>query len=248
MAKKIDGAFRLFGFRGIDLHLHWTWFLVVAALVFFNATSSQIFANPAWHVAIVFALFAIVTLHEFGHALACRSVGGQAENIVLWPLGGLAFVKPPDRPGAVLWSIAAGPLVNVALVPITVGPALLLVDPAPVAQGLPATGGDLPTFLVLIAAMNLVILAFNLLPIYPLDGGQILQSILWFFLGKAKSLKIVAYIGLGGAAGLAGAAVFFGDLILVFIAAFIAWQAYNGLRLAKALAANEPIQWPPPRG
>ena len=48
-------------------------------------------------------------LHEFGHALACRQVGGQADLIVLWPLGGVAYVNPPPRPGALLWSIAAGP-------------------------------------------------------------------------------------------------------------------------------------------
>jgi Zn-dependent protease len=56
--------------------------------------------------------------HEFGHALACRQVGGQADLIVLWPLGGVAYVSPPPRPGALLWRIAAGPLVNVLLVPV----------------------------------------------------------------------------------------------------------------------------------
>jgi hypothetical protein len=65
--------------------------------------------------------FLIVTLHEFGHALACRQVGGQANQIVLWPLGGVAYVDPPPRPGATLWSIAAGPLVNVVLLPILLG-------------------------------------------------------------------------------------------------------------------------------
>ena len=60
----------------------------------------------------------IVLIHEFGHQLACRSVGGQTHDIVLWPLGGVAYVSPPQRPGAQLWSIAAGPLVNVILFPI----------------------------------------------------------------------------------------------------------------------------------
>src|SRR6202035_248478 len=64
------------------------------------------------------ALFLIVMIHEFGHALACRQVGGTANQIVLWPLGGVAYVDPPPRPGAMLWSIAAGPLVNVALLPV----------------------------------------------------------------------------------------------------------------------------------
>ena len=60
----------------------------------------------------------LILAHEFGHSLACRSVGGEANRIVLWPLGGIAYVSPPQRPGATLWSIAAGPLVNVALVPV----------------------------------------------------------------------------------------------------------------------------------
>ena len=57
-------------------------------------------------------------LHEFGHALACRQTGGHADTIVLGPLGGIAFVQPPPRPGAYLWSLAAGPLVNVILFPL----------------------------------------------------------------------------------------------------------------------------------
>src|SRR5205823_4575722 len=64
------------------------------------------------------SVFVIVLMHEFGHALACRQVGGIANRIVLWPLGGIAFVDPPRRPGAYLWSIAAGPLVNVILLPV----------------------------------------------------------------------------------------------------------------------------------
>lgn len=72
-----------------------------------------------WNIAEYLALFGIVLLHEFGHALACRQVGGKAERVVLWPLGGIALVQPPPRPGALLWSIAAGPLVNLVLVPLT---------------------------------------------------------------------------------------------------------------------------------
>ena len=64
------------------------------------------------------SLFLIVLIHEFGHQLACRSVGGKTHDIVLWLLGGVAYVSPPQRPGAQLWSIAAGPLVNVALIPV----------------------------------------------------------------------------------------------------------------------------------
>ena len=76
------------------------------------------YSSITWNIIEYLSLFLIVMLHEFGHALACRQVGGEANRIVLWPLGGVAYVDPPPRPGATLWSIAAGPLVNVALLPI----------------------------------------------------------------------------------------------------------------------------------
>ena len=107
----------LFRVRGIQVYLHWTW-LVVA--YFEIVTRVNKYQSMTWNVIEYLALFGIVLLHEFGHAFACRQVGGQANRIMLWPLGGVAFVQPPPRPGALLWSIAAGPLVNVILVPITV--------------------------------------------------------------------------------------------------------------------------------
>jgi hypothetical protein len=65
-------------------------------------------ASIAWNVAEYLALFLIVALHEFGHTLACRQVDGTADKVMLRPLGGVAYIDPPPRPGATLWSIAAG--------------------------------------------------------------------------------------------------------------------------------------------
>src|SRR3990172_1605737 len=107
-----QGTIHLFRFAGVDLFLHWSWFLVA---VYEISGRSQSYPSVMWNVLEYLALFSIVMLHEYGHALACRSVGGKADRIVLWPLGGVAYVDPPPRPGATLWSIAAGPLVNVAL-------------------------------------------------------------------------------------------------------------------------------------
>ena len=107
-----QGSVRLFRIAGIDVYLHWMWFLVAAYEIQDRKGS---YTSLTWNVVEYLALFAIVTMHEFGHALACRQVGGQANQIVLWPLGGVAYVDPPPRPGAMLWSITAGPLVNVAL-------------------------------------------------------------------------------------------------------------------------------------
>src|SRR5579864_6431973 len=110
-----QGSIHLFRFSGIDVFLHWSWFLVA---VFEIQSRTGRYSSVTWNVLEYLALFLIVTLHEFGHALACRQVGGRANRIVLWPLGGVAYVDPPPRPGATLWSITAGPLVNLILVPI----------------------------------------------------------------------------------------------------------------------------------
>src|SRR3974377_1097622 len=110
-----QGAIRLFRFAGVDVFLHWTWFLVG---VYEVQLRTGRYSSILWNILEYVALFLIVMLHEFGHALACRQVGGRANQIVLWPLGGVAYVDPPPRPGATLWSIAAGPLVNVALAPV----------------------------------------------------------------------------------------------------------------------------------
>src|SRR6266852_2697725 len=109
-----QGSVRLFRFAGIDLFLHWSWFLVATFEISNRAKS---YSSLTWNVLEYLALFLVVMLHEYGHALACRQVGGTANQIVLWPLGGVAYVNPPPRPGATLWSIVAGPLVNLILAP-----------------------------------------------------------------------------------------------------------------------------------
>src|ERR1700733_8559323 len=109
------GSFRLFKLFGIEVFLHWSWFLVA---IYEVQIRKGLYSSITWNILEYLTLFLIVLTHEFGHALACRSVGGQANQIVLWPFGGVAYVSPPQRPGAVLWSIVAGPLVNVILFPI----------------------------------------------------------------------------------------------------------------------------------
>lgn len=228
-----NGTLRLFRAAGIDVFLHWSWFLVAAYEVM-DKTSR--YSSRTWNVVEYLMLFAFVTLHEFGHALACRQVGGTANRIVLWPLGGVAYVAPPRRPGAMLWSIAAGPLVNVLLFPLLTGLFLLARHNG--------CGSSLPDLYILLKSLwviNTVLLVFNLLPIYPLDGGQILQSLLWFIFGRGRSLMIVSIIGFIGVAGLAGLALFLRDPWVGFIAAFILFNCWSGLKQARALARIEAL-------
>ncbi len=177
------------------------------------------------------ALFLIVLVHEFGHALACRQVGGRANQIVLWPLGGVAYVSPPQRPGAMLWSIAAGPLVNVIFFPIfTI--LLLLGRSSGWVESLP----NIYFFIRDIWFINTALLVFNLMPVYPLDGGQILRSLLWFAFGRARSLLIASSIGFVGVAGLILFAIWAQSIWIGIMAVFILMNCWGGLMQARAMA------------
>jgi Zn-dependent protease len=221
------GSFRLFQIAGIEVFLHWTWFLVAAYAV-------QVwrfeFSSPIWAVYLYLGLFALVTMHEFGHALACRQMGGQADRIVLWPLGGIAFVRPPHRAGAMLWTIAAGPLVNVMLLPV-LGLAVLAARRA----GLDVQDQDLFKTLSWIWKINAFLLLFNLVPIYPLDGGQILRALLWFPLGPARSLAIASGVGVIGAGLFGLRAILIGSWWYAIMAFFLLSQAVAGWRYARYL-------------
>ena len=192
MKSRGQGSIRLSA-CGVDLYLHWSWVLVAALAIW---QRKKAYSSPVWAVLEYLALFFIVLLHEYGHALACRQVGGKAKKIVLWPFGGAAYIAPPMRPGATLWSMAAGPLVNVALF-AAFSLAMILSG----ALSWAATMPNLNTFVRAVWIINMGLLTFNLLPIYPLDGGQILRSLLWFVTGRARSLMVVVVTGfLGGAA------------------------------------------------
>jgi Zn-dependent protease len=218
---------RLFRVFGITVYLHWSWFLAAAYEI---QSRSGLYDSKVWNVLEYLMLFGIVLLHEFGHALACRSVGGGAERIMLWPLGGIAYVSPPPRPGAVLWSIAAGPLVNVVLLLISIP---LLKVPFP---------GDIARLVQALAFINKWLLIFNLLPIYPLDGGQILQSLLWFVIGRGRSLKVSAVIGVVGAVGLGGLALLSHSYLTGLIAIFAVSQCWTGWKYGVQIRQMENVQ------
>jgi Zn-dependent protease len=235
----MGGTIRLFKFSGVQVYLHFSWFIVAAWQLTqrLNNYQSRIFAAYEY-----VALFGIVLLHEFGHALACRQTGGSADRIVLWPLGGIAFVSPPRRPGAVLWSIAAGPLVNVALVPVL---EVLWTFAQHASWSYDAP--DTIRLIWTIRAINYGLLIFNMLPVYPLDGGQILRALLWFPLGEIRSLQIASVIGLIGGALLAAFAIFSWSFWIGLMAFFLLSRAIAGWQYAKALIEEqEAIRAAPP--
>ncbi|MEY2482657.1 MAG: hypothetical protein QOK24_1185 [Verrucomicrobiota bacterium] len=229
----MGGTIRLFKFSGIQVYLHFSWFIVAAIEL---TQRAPLYSSRVWAAYEYISLFVIVLLHEFGHALACRQTGGHADRIVLWPLGGIAFVDPPRRAGAMLWSIAAGPLVNVVLLPI-LSVAVLLMRP-----DLDADPSDLSLLVSHVWQINLGLLIFNMLPVYPLDGGQILRALLWFPLGEIRSLQIASVIGLVGAIVLAALALLLQIMQPIWVAVlafFLISRAIAGWQYAKALAQEE---------
>lgn len=221
-----NGSIQLFRLFGITVFLHWSWFLLAAYQI---SERLKNYHWPGWGVMEYLSVFGIVLAHEFGHALACRSVGGRADRIMLWPLGGIAYVNPPMRPGALLWSIVAGPLVNIVLAPATLAFAYWA------GQAMPHS--DLAHFAIALTYINGILLVFNIMPVYPLDGGQILHALLWFVLGFSRSLRVVSVIGIVGAAGL-GYLVYLsgGSAFAYALVLYIAFQAYNGFRIAQYVA------------
>ena len=212
------------------MYLHWSWF-VVAMLEISGRRGS--YESLTFNVLEYLTLFVIVLLHEFGHALACRSVGGRADEIVLWPLGGVAYVAPPMRPGATLWSIAAGPLVNVLIVGV-----MFAFKPGGGIYTWPlaADPSDAARLLQAVWYMNISLIVFNLLPVYPLDGGQILRALLWFVLGRARSLMVASVLGLLGVAALLLVAWWQQSLWIGIIGLFILANCWRGLMNARQLA------------
>lgn len=227
------GSFRLGRVARTDVYIHWSWF--VAAVFLINDSSNTELSLP-WKTAEYLAGFLLVLLHEFGHVLACRTVGGTANRIVLWPLGGLAFVAPPPRPWPTLWTIVAGPLVNVALAPVLFGWVFMTWP------GDEAEPTNLSILALALATFNVGLLIFNLLPIYPLDGGRILQALLWRLFGLRASLLVAGGIGVVAGTGLALLAVSFGEWWLTAVAAFLVIGAWSAVKQASILKQQAQAQ------
>jgi Zn-dependent protease len=221
------GSIRLFQAAGITVFLHWSWFLI--AIYEINGRNGK-YSSLTFNILEYLALFLIVLMHEFGHSLACRQVGGFANQIVLWPLGGVAYVDPPPRPGATLWSIAAGPLVNVVLFFAISGIGMLSR-----AMGWSQAMPNYHLLLQSIWYVNLALLAFNILPIYPLDGGQILRALLWFILGRARSLLVATLLGFVGVIAFIGLAIWLQSAWLGVLAVFMLMNCWGGLKHARVL-------------
>jgi Zn-dependent protease len=236
----LGGSFPIGRLFGITVRVHFLFVLWIGYTLF---TAGPNLKSEALFLGM---LFGIVLVHEFGHCLGARSVGGDARDILMWPLGGLAYAHAPMRPWPQFVTVASGPFVNVifcllsaaVLFAASGGRVLPGINPLQPGYFLFGSGPIEPPPWFFYAAtfyrVNLFLLAFNLLPIYPLDGGQLFHTILWPFLGLQRATIVACTVGLAGAIGfglwgLGGA----GREMLVFIAIFGGMTCWQRLQMAR---------------
>ena len=219
----------IFRVAGIQLRIHVTFLLLIGWLAFgYYAEGGS--AAAAARVLFILLLFACVVLHEFGHALAAKAFGINTPDITLLPIGGVARLeRMPEKPVQELVIALAGPMVNVviALGLFVAGGSQAFLNPSNV------EGGGLIGQLLTI---NILLLLFNLLPAFPMDGGRVLRALLATRLSYARATQVAASIG-QGFAFVFGFIGLIWNPFLIFIALFV----YIGASQEAALAQMKDV-------
>ncbi len=249
------GAFTLVTISGVPVRIHWTFFLLLAWAFGTSAfgrgaggAGGAVNINAGLlSLAFVAALFACVVAHEFGHILAARSFGIRTRDVTLLPIGGVAALERlPEKPWQELVVALAGPLVNVVIA-LALVPGLLLSFDFQSLQSIPQPGNTARGFAVALAAVNVWLLLFNLIPAFPMDGGRVLRALLAMVTDRVRATNIAARIGQLLAVGMAAFGLLNGRPMLLVLAAFIFFGAgaeaagvrirerLRGLRIADAM-------------
>lgn len=204
---------------GIDLYLHPTFLILLA---YSGATQGGL---PA--VVLISAAFGCVALHELGHALMARRFGIRTEDITLYPIGGVARLERlPKAPGAELLIALAGPAVNFAIA------AALW----PLIEPVGRSGAGASDFVASLAAINLGLGLFNLVPAFPMDGGRVLRALLSGWLGRGRATAVAAGLGRGLALAFAAYSLARGHFLQAALAGFIYLAA--GAELGRVAAED----------
>ena len=209
-------SFRIARIAGIEVRIHFTFFLLLLFFGWMYARQGGA-AAAVQGLAFILILFLCVLLHEFGHALAAARYGIKTPDITLLPIGGVARLqRMPDRPVEELVVAIAGPLVNVVIaagIGLGLGARAILTE-------VPVGNPQVP-MLNQVMWVNIVLVLFNLIPAFPMDGGRVLRALLATRMNYARATNIAATIGqfiafLFGFWGLVG-----GNPLLIFVALFV---------------------------
>jgi Zn-dependent protease len=228
------GSIQLARVFGIRVGADYSWFLILFLAIFFareqfaqltTATDTQVYVAA---VVEAFLFFGSIIAHEMGHALAARREGIAVAGIDLFLFGGLMHMRSePDTPGAEFRVAAAGPAVTLLVIVVATGAGIALGGASEYADTIALKGaGDLPlvtTMVSSVALINAVVLIFNLIPAYPLDGGRIARAAVWKATGdRHRATRAAAMVGRAF-----GSLLVIGGLLLLFNGA-----AFDGIYLA----------------
>ncbi|MDF1809728.1 MAG: hypothetical protein P1U42_08540 [Phycisphaerales bacterium] len=222
-------GFTLFRVFGIRFRIHLLFIVYLLSELIFTVPGNRDGFAFVWPRLV--AMLTLVMIHEIAHCMICRRVGGESDEIMLWPLGGFAHCVIPDDWKSELRVALAGPLSNVILIPVFGIPLYLLTQSSsflafnPILLGGNTTVSTLPSgettwWLILLSsfyAMNWTLVIFNLLiPMFPLDSARILYSLLWRRTTSSKAMWQTVNIGLGVATlvGLIGIIMQDGKILL----------------------------------
>jgi len=208
-------SIRLFTLGGTAVRMHLTFLLLlawIAAIQWMRGTPQ----DALYGVLFILVLFGCVVLHEFGHIFAARRYGIRTPDVTLLPIGGVASMeRMPEKPAQEIVVALAGPAVNgvIALVLIMV-----------LGLHFDASQMSLETlqssFWAQVAVANIILLVFNLIPAFPMDGGRVLRAVLAMWLGYGPATRVAARIGQGLAIVFAFLGLM-GNPLLILIAVFI---------------------------
>lgn len=193
----------LFRAFGIQVSVDWSWLIALGYVMFVMVGNFQDLLGPVrqnlafvYGVVVAFAFFGSIVLHEFGHAVVARRNGIGILGIDLWLLGGLAKMdREPPKPGVEFRVAAAGPFVTLLLTAgFFIAAAALAADPGRELEPLRLVAGENPLVFALttLAWINAILLVFNLIPAFPLDGGRIARSIIWAITRDQRRATVVS--------------------------------------------------------
>ena len=223
---------------GTAIRVHVTFLLLLAWIFGIDYMAGGL--QAAWNgLVFIVLLFLCVLLHEFGHILTARAFGIRTPDVILLPIGGVSRLERiPEQPRQEFLVTIAGPMVNVAIAFI-----LIFIGGADLsAERLAALGSADVSMIDRLAAVNLFLAIFNLIPAFPMDGGRVLRALLATRLGYVRATEVAATIGQGVAFALGFLGLFFNPL-LIFIAIFVylAASAEAHLVATRAMSRGVPV-------
>lgn len=219
--------------KGIKIRVHWTFYLLLAWIVFLEISRGSSLESMLWSVAFILVLFACVVLHELGHSLTALRFGVNTRQITLLPIGGVASLeKMPEDPREELLVALAGPAVNVVIAAVLwlILPVQAFFSQEPEALQEALSVINAGNFLYLLLSANLLLVAFNMIPAFPMDGGRVLRALLAMRMDRVSATRAAALLGQGLAVLFFLVGILYNP-ILALIAVFI----YFGARSESAM-------------